>query len=362
MVNEGRITVGEAGLAALVGGDVENAGAIVARRGTVVLAAGERSTIDLTGDGMVRIAAEGAGGVTNRGIIDADGGRVVLTAGDAARTLDAAINTTGVIRARSGRIEIAGGGARVRIAGTLDASGAARGGEITVTGDHVSIAPRRAHHRRRRHRRRPHPHRRRPPGQRPPPPRATAGPRPRRQVSANGATGRGGTVIAWSDAVTRVDGRITATGATGGFIETSSHGALAIGPTAAVSAGPGGFWLLDPRDVIIDNVSNAPAIGGGTIAPPNGSGAYTVSLIALQNALNAGSDVTITTVQPARQMQRRHHRQEPARLGRLRQPHPARGTRHRHQRRPSPPAATSPPPPGATSTSAPTSPPPATPP
>ncbi len=306
VVNEGRITVGEAGLAALVGGDVENAGAIVARRGTVVLSAGSRTAIDFTGDGMVRIAVEGdSGRVTNRGSIDADGGRVVLSAGDAARTLNSAINTSGVIRAGSGgRIEIAGGGGKVRISGTLDASGPSRGGEITVTGQRVTVAT----------------------GA-----RVTAdggtdggrirlggdrqgrGPLPRARtldleagavVSASGSRGRGGSIVAWSETGTRVDGSISATGpAAGGFIETSSRGALALGPTASVSAGVGGFWLLDPRDVIIDNVSNAPAIGGGTLTPPAGGTAYTVSLIALQNALNAGSNVTVTTVQPAAHMQ-----------------------------------------------------------
>ena len=46
VVNRGEITIGEAGLAALVGGDVENAGAIVAGKGTVALASGRarRST------------------------------------------------------------------------------------------------------------------------------------------------------------------------------------------------------------------------------------------------------------------------------------------------------------------------------
>ncbi len=101
----------------------------------------------------------------------------------------------------------------------------------------------------------------------------------------------------WSDGLTQVDGTVSATG--GGFVETSGLDALAFGPTASVTAGLGGFWLLDPRDVVITNVSGAGPIGPGTVTPPPGSGDYTVSLTALQNALNAGSDVTITTVQPA---------------------------------------------------------------
>ena len=46
IVNRGALTIGGAGLAALVGRDVENAGAIVARRGTVALAGGRRTGQD----------------------------------------------------------------------------------------------------------------------------------------------------------------------------------------------------------------------------------------------------------------------------------------------------------------------------
>ena len=93
VINQGDITIGEAGLAALVGSDVENDGVILARRGTVALASGTRTTIDLTGDGMVRIAVDGdpAGGsrIVNGGMIDAGGGRVLLSAGGASSALGA---------------------------------------------------------------------------------------------------------------------------------------------------------------------------------------------------------------------------------------------------------------------------------
>ncbi|MFN7001349.1 MAG: filamentous hemagglutinin N-terminal domain-containing protein, partial [Elioraea tepidiphila] len=142
--NQGTITVREAGLAALVGGRVANSGTIVARRGTVALASGETTTIDLAGDGVVQLAVSGdAGradaGVENTGLIDAGGGRVVLSAGTASGLLSNAINTSGVIRAASadgagGTIELVGRGeGTVRVAGNLDASGATRGGSVTVT-------------------------------------------------------------------------------------------------------------------------------------------------------------------------------------------------------------------------------------
>jgi filamentous hemagglutinin family protein len=121
--NQGTITVGEAGLAALVGREVENSGTIVARSGTVALASGTHTTLDLAGDGMLRVTVPGEGGrVSTTGTIDAGEGRVLLSAPAAAGALDGAINTAGLVRARGG-ISVTGGGS-VRIGGTLDASGA----------------------------------------------------------------------------------------------------------------------------------------------------------------------------------------------------------------------------------------------
>ena len=303
VVNQGQLTVEGAGLAALVGGDVVNAGSIVAERGTVALAGGSRTTLDLTGDGMLRIAVEGAtGSVANRGRLEADGGLVVLSAGEAARSLESAVNTSGVIRARSGvdrggRIELIGrGNAGVRITGKLDAAGERRGGDVVVTGRSVTVGgdarisangasggniriggDRQGEGSLRRAR------------------SLAVGTGAR--ITADGATGPGGTVIAWSDGATWIDGRISATGGDGGFVETSGLGSLGLGSAASVDVGAGGAWLLDPRDVTIGDVVPAPAIGPGVIAPPPGSGAWTVSRVALQSALDAGSDVTVTTTQ-----------------------------------------------------------------
>ena len=287
VANEGRITVGEAGLAALVGDQVENTGVIVARRGTVALAGGTRSTIDLAGDGLVRIAVDGDGSVTNSGRIE--GERVLLSAGAAAQALDAAINTSGVIRAdagtgRGGRIElVARGGGRVRISGTLDASGAAEGGDIVATGARVDVASAArvaarggttggsiriggdAHGSG--------------PLRRATAVRIDAG----AELAADGAA-RGGRIVAWSDGLTEVDGTLSARGA-GGFVETSGRVALAIGAAAKVSAAR---WLLDPQDILIADGPGGPLPGGALV----------VSRIALEAALNGGADVTVTTSAP----------------------------------------------------------------
>ncbi len=59
VINQGDVTIGETGLAALVGRNVQNAGAIIARTGTVALASGTRTTIDFGGDGAIQIAVSG---------------------------------------------------------------------------------------------------------------------------------------------------------------------------------------------------------------------------------------------------------------------------------------------------------------
>ena len=94
IVNQGTITVAQAGLAGLVAPAVANSGVINARMGKVVLAGAATHTVDLYGDGMLAIdvtkqvtqAPVGPDGrvvsalVTNTGTIRADGGIVVLTA------------------------------------------------------------------------------------------------------------------------------------------------------------------------------------------------------------------------------------------------------------------------------------------
>jgi filamentous hemagglutinin family protein len=292
VANQGGITVREAGLAALVGGRVANSGTIVAHCGTIALASGETTTIDLAGDGMVRIAVSGdAGradaGVETTGLIDAGGGRVLLSAGTAAGLLSSAINTSGVIRAASsdgagGSIALVGRGAgAVRVAGALDASGATRGGSVTVTGERVVVAS----------------------GARIAASGRDAGGAVRiggdrqgrgtlrraesttveagARIEAAASAGRGGSVILWADDATRFDGAISVAGATGGgFVETSALAALEIGDAASLEIGEGGHWLIDPVNVTVDAALAASIVG----------------------QLNVGTDVTVTTSQPGGQL------------------------------------------------------------
>lgn len=306
--NAGQITVADAGLAALVGRNVANSGVIVAQLGTVVLASGERTTIDLAGDGVFQIDVSGSpdgGRVDHTGVIDAAGGQVLMSAGGAAGLLDNVINTSGVVRAtsanaRGGEISLIGrGGGAVRVAGALAAVGAGDGGSIRVTGERVNIEAvavldargaasggrifvggerqgtgdmRRAEH-----------------------VVLHTGSR----LQADGAAALGGEVIVWADGSTWFDGTITTGGREGGgLIETSAKDALGNGENAVVMAGVGGSWLLDPRNVRIVGSGGATAAVGSN-APPSGSGDYQIVGSTIVDALNRDEDVTITTAQPA---------------------------------------------------------------
>ncbi len=115
--------------------------------------------------------------------------------------------------------------------------------------------------------------------------------------------GDGGKIIVWSDIATYFNGSIFArggaTGGNGGFIETSGKQYLsAIGVVnASAAAGNPGVWLLDPRNVSIQNLaSSGGAFSGGS---PNTFTPTSDDAVADRNtkqtSLNAGTSVVITT-------------------------------------------------------------------
>src|SRR5262249_27431649 len=139
------------GYAMLAGPQVRNDGIIVARAGTVVLAAGDRISLDMVGDGLIRVSVDQAALnalAINSGTIQADGGRVLLTARSANALLDTVVNNTGVIRAnslvqRNGEIVLDGGNTGVvENSGTLQAAGldaGTTGGTVKVLGQYVGL-------------------------------------------------------------------------------------------------------------------------------------------------------------------------------------------------------------------------------
>ena len=156
IVNNGNISIKDAGLAALVAPSVANAGTISARLGHVVLAGGTAATLDLYGDKLVSVDVTGSvtrapgGGealVTNTGLIRANGGTVQLTAKAVDGVVSNLVSAGGKIVANTvgsntGRITIDGVGGSITIDGDISAVGKAAGttgGQIRLLADEAVI-------------------------------------------------------------------------------------------------------------------------------------------------------------------------------------------------------------------------------
>ncbi|MEX2217758.1 MAG: filamentous hemagglutinin N-terminal domain-containing protein, partial [Phycisphaerales bacterium] len=304
-VVENRGTI-QGGTVALIGARAANFGTIATpANGMVTLAAGSEVYL---ADGDKRIMAkvapanigEGAG-VTNAGTISAPKGRVSLGAGD---MYALAIDQRGTISARdvsirggqggvvsvSGTVSVAGTqpgekGGRIEVlgdkvglfGGTLDASGPAGGGEILVGGNYQGKGAE---------------------------PNASAtyiSHDARIRADATGK-GNGGRIIVWSDFSTRVYGQLSARGGAlagnGGFIETSGANLDVRGtPDLTAARGLGGTWLIDPRNVTIDQVANSsgfPVIPPTSPFVPDADGAI-LDIDDLLAALSGGANVIVQT-------------------------------------------------------------------
>src|SRR6185436_19794007 len=150
VINNGSISAPN-GYVALLGPQVANNGVIAARMGTVALAAGDKITLDMVGDGLIKVTVDEAAlnaAAMNKGTLQADGGNVFITARSANALLDTVINTEGVIRAnsiseRNGTIVLDGGDRGVvSVSGTVEAKGAeagTTGGTVKVLGEYVGV-------------------------------------------------------------------------------------------------------------------------------------------------------------------------------------------------------------------------------
>jgi filamentous hemagglutinin family protein len=154
ILNQGTINTNlDGSYVALLGANVGNNGSIIAKLGTVALAAGTDITLDLVGDSLLNVAVN-LGTVNalvqNGGLIQADGGLVLLTTQAAGSLLQSAVNNTGVIQAqtidnRTGTIKLLADmqSGTVNVSGTLSAQGGANsgdGGFVETSGSHVEIA------------------------------------------------------------------------------------------------------------------------------------------------------------------------------------------------------------------------------
>ncbi len=297
VVNEGRISVSQGGLAALVGPTARNAGTIEARLGRVQIAGGEAATVDFDGDGLISVRAAPGALAENTGRISADGGRVRMTVAEAKGVLAGAVNMGGVVEARSVTSD-AGGitlgavhaeGPAVTVTGRVDASGQ-RGGTVALLGNEVTVRS----------------------GARVDASGAQGGGAIRVGGDARGATGTrtarttrveqgaalaadataagpGGMVVVWADDTAGFAGSITARGAgagAGGFAEVSGRGGFTYTGTADLTAASGqwGTLLLDPT--VINIVSSG---GTNTIPGPGTPGTVNLNVGAIVTALGTAN-------------------------------------------------------------------------
>ncbi|NTU58186.1 MAG: filamentous hemagglutinin N-terminal domain-containing protein, partial [Chlorobiaceae bacterium] len=320
VINQGVITTSQQGVVAMIAPKVINEGTITAEGGSVVLAAGNKLSVDFTGDGLISYTVDqGAVDalVENQGLVKADGGMVVMTAKAADALTSSVVNNSGVIEAntllqKGGRIILDAEEGQTTVSGTLDASSTdAKGGTVIATGTRVLVTD----------------------GAHLTASGATGGGKvlvggswQNRDSSVHQATGtiveqgalleanatdagNGGTVVAWSDvnnpdSVTRAYGTFEAkggpNGGNGGRIETSGHWMDVDGSQGGASATDGkpGVWLFDPADVIIQNTNSNGTWSGANPdvwSPTTGSSSSQIRASNITSRLENGTNVTITT-------------------------------------------------------------------
>ncbi len=292
IVNEGRISTSLGGYVALLAPEVQNAGVVVARAGTVAMAAGEQITlkIDSVGSlaGLTTTPSTIATLIENRLAVQAPDGQIILS-NSALNTLRAGvIRNSGSLEANSivskgGRIYLEGDEITLAANSKIEAKGPTGGGSVLVGGDWQGSGSLR---------------------------HAT------RVVMASGATidasatdsGDGGKVVLWSDTgnpvgSTVASGAIYARGGprsgNGGSIETSGHHLDIDASTGDASApqGKAGEWLMDPYNVTITTATANGAFsssGSTDTWAASGSGS-TILNTTIQSRLDSGTNVVIST-------------------------------------------------------------------
>lgn len=224
--NAGSIQAADGGFVVLAGDQVTNTGLIQARLGEVVLAAGNGARFELDTGGLVNFqvdaaAVSDAAGVENVGDIVAQGGNVLLTARVARDLAATAVNNSGRIVAtaveeQDGAIYLVAGGGNIENSGRLDVSGGDRG-TVRVHGDRDITL---------------------------------------HDGSTIDASGEdGGRVYAIAEGAllhaeqSIINVSATGNGDSGGFVELSGHGDIAI--RGGVELGQNGHLLIDPTTLIV---------------------------------------------------------------------------------------------------------------
>ena len=300
---------------ALIAPNINNGGNINAN--TAVLAAGNRVSLDISGDGMLAASVDSAAAnasIKHSGSIAADAGQVFISVRSANALLDTVLNVSGVVRAQcvskhNGVILLDGGNAGVvSVSGNLDTSGTSTGqigGAVTVLGKYVGLFDGASinvsgdggggtaliggnYH--------------------------GAGPEAHASMTYVGkdatinadaiTNGKGGQVAVWSDNATKFYGNISARGGAqggdGGFVEVSGKQYFGFAGLVNTTAAHGntGTLLLDPTDMTIIHATDALSDTFGTVTgtftdstatPPGDISDFTI------NSQLATNNVTVST-------------------------------------------------------------------
>ena len=330
--NQGTITAANAGLVGLVAPKVNNSGIITANLGKIQMSSGDTFTLDFYGDKLMEVAVTDPNVtkqlVQNSGIIEADGGTVRITAAAARNIIDSLITVSGKIKTpafsqhngeiyiyaagsiavkgniagnkgseqgtsivlvrgeldacgknageNGGNIDILGDDIAIMSGSYLDASGVLNGGSIKIGGDNHGVGPT--------------------------PTASATVVQNDTTINANATgSGNGGKVVVWSDNYTNFLGLVTArggpNGGNGGNVETSGKTMLNMQGMVDTAApkGRAGNWLMDPEDVTISSAADSDETGNPSFVPGGTQATATINTTDIVTALNAGTDVTITT-------------------------------------------------------------------
>ena len=298
IVNNGLISVSKNGSVNLIGGSVKNNGVIKVEDGNILLLAGQKVTIsDITNPTITYSVVAPKNEAVNLGTIFAKNGKIQMHAGSVVNK--GTLNANSVRKDKSGTIILSAKEGEANIDGTVTLNNANfKAGSLTITGKKVVL---------------------------------NSG----AKVELTGKQGgtvyiggdergqgkiqlaekteikqgasinvsgseKGGKAIVWGDRA-QVDGKITAKGKdkkNSGFVETSGK-YLGVGKTAKVEAKD---WLLDPYNVRIvsDPETQSPGVSKQPAITISGTEKDVKILnTTIQDALNEGTDVTITTAESA---------------------------------------------------------------
>jgi filamentous hemagglutinin family protein len=303
IINNGNISIKDAGFASLVAPSVQNNGLINARLGKVTIGSADAFTLDLYGDGLIKFDISKqveSGFVGNSGKIIANGGIVTLSTDSVVNAVEEVINTSGVIEAKTAQLKdgviILSGGksGKVLVSGDLSAkkvkvlgdkvgllSGAkintGEAGEVLIGGNfqgkgaeqnaNYTYVDKNA------------------------------------TIDASNENGNGGKVIVWADKNTQFYGDIKATGnnGNGGFAEVSGKDNLVFRGKVDLTAKNGnkGTLLLDPKNITIadggvDIVANNDIFNENpTLDATFDADLITTALDGANLVLQANNDITV---------------------------------------------------------------------